>query len=153
MGSLYIFNDHVYLFQGGHGVPSSAEEFLEPIRRTGSLRALKEVFPVRRAALLEALERFDFDFYDLLKKDFELGHSDVQIARRHGVDAKWIQAQRRRLGFPAHMGRPSKHPIDEELANVFREAQRNYSEAARRLGMDRATFTKRHLDMLDRTRR
>jgi hypothetical protein len=70
-----------------------------PGRRTGSLRALKEVFPVRRAALLEALERFGFDFYDLLKKDFELGHSDAQIGWRHGVDAKWIQAQRRRLGL------------------------------------------------------
>jgi transcriptional regulator of acetoin/glycerol metabolism len=116
------------------------------------LRALKEVFPVRRAALLEALERFGFDFYDLLKKDFELGHSDAQIGWRHGVDAKWIQAQRRRLGFPTHMGRPSKHPKDEELAKAFREAGRNYSEAARRLGMDRATFTKRYNEMRERKR-
>ncbi|MBO9409668.1 hypothetical protein J7399_19685 [Shimia sp. R9_1] len=133
MRTLWVFDDHVYLVRDGAGIPSSAEEFLEPIKRTGSLRALKEVFPARRGALLGALERFGFDFDSLLREDFELGHSDVQIARRHGVDAKWIQAQRRRLGVPAHMGRPSKHPSDAELAEVFRETKRNYSEAAKRL--------------------
>lgn len=152
MPRLRIFEDHVYLFRGGIGTPSTAEEFLEPIDRTGSLKALKEVFPVRRAALLEALARFGFDFDDLLMKDFGQDNSDAQIAERHGVDAKWIRAQRKRLRFPAYMGRPSKHPTHAELAEAFQSARGNYSEAARQLGMNRATFTKRYHEMLDMMR-
>ena len=152
MGTLCIFEDYVYLFRDGGGTPSSAEEFLKPIEQWGTLKALKEVFPAPRAALLEALAQFGFDFDKLLNRNFEQGWSDVKIARKHGVDPKWIRDQRKRLNFPAYMGRPSRHQTDTEIVEAYERTQRHASEAARRLGMDRATFTKRHQKIRDRER-
>ncbi|MDA5555138.1 helix-turn-helix domain-containing protein [Shimia sp. MMG029] len=149
---LFIFDDHVVHMSNGQGATVKAETFVGLIEQSGSLKSLKKAFGVRNTTLLKALEHFGFDFDALLKSEFECNRSDTEIAKRHGVDAKWVDKQRRRLNYLSHLGRPSPRTSDWELAIAFKAANGNHTAAAKILGIHRSTFTKRYREMRDRLR-
>lgn len=149
---LFICDDYVVHMSNGQGATIKAETFVGLIEQTGSLKTLKDAFGVRNTTLVKALEHFGFDFDAVLRSDFKCNRSDAEIAKRHGVDAKWVDKQRRRLNYPSHLGRPSPRTSDWELAIAFEAAKENHTAAAKILGIHRSTFTKRYREMRDRLR-
>lgn len=104
---------------------------------------MRECFPARRDVVLDTLAAFGFDFGALLEEQFREGKSDLELATLHMVGVKWIAGERKRLGYGAAMGRPAPTTTDDEVLAAY-EKYGNYSAAARRLGLNRETFTKRY---------
>lgn len=136
-----------YLIVGGANQASyeTPDKFLEIIRRTESLRALRAGYPATRSQLISALAHFEFDFMALLEKQIREGRSDVELAALHQVDAKWIASVRKTLGDvePKRRGRPSTEPSTEAIIEAYQTCK-SYSGAARLLRMDRRTFARRY---------
>ncbi len=118
-------------------------EIVGLIVRTRSLRRVRERFPGGRTAVLKALSDVGFDFGALLEEQFREGKSDVELSALHNLSTKWIAAERKKRGFDAKIGRPAKTTTDNEILAAF-EKHGNYSAAARRLRLNRETFTRRY---------
>lgn len=110
---------------------------------TSSLAALKAEFPVSRRQLIEALDALGYDFISLLQLQIAEGRSYADLARLHRVDAKWVARMRAKTNVAPRKGRPSVQVTEKDLLDAYRAAG-SYSGAARALGMDRRTFTKRY---------
>lgn len=125
------------------------EEFLEIIRTTESLAALKKSYPATRQQLIRTMKHFGFDFMALLHEQMRGGKTNTELAALHAVDAKWIAATRAELGIPSKRGRPTRRVTDRELIAAYTK-HGSYTGAAHELGMDRRTFGSRYRAVAER---
>ena len=121
------------------GVAQPPDEFLQIFDETRSLAALRKKFPASRSGLIKALNHFGRDPIGVIAEQLKSGHSNEELARLHGVDAKWIAEIRQVAGIPPLRGRPSAKVSDAELVETVGRFRNNMSAVGRELGIDART--------------